>query len=51
MTGEAASDSFGSSVGGLFDLDADGTEDFAVSAPGNDKGASGAGKVYVLPAY
>ncbi len=50
-TGEAASDSFGSSVGGLFDLDADGTEDFAVSAPGNDKGASGAGKVYVLPAY
>ena len=50
-TGENASDNFGSAVGGLFDLDADGTEDFAVAAPGNDEGGSGAGKVYVLPAY
>ncbi|MSQ00734.1 MAG: hypothetical protein EXR71_02450 [Myxococcales bacterium] len=50
-TGEAASDCFGSAIGGLFDLDADGIEDFAVSAPGNDEGASAAGKVYVLPAY
>jgi hypothetical protein len=50
-TGKAAGDLFGSAVGGLQDLDGDGTLDFAVSAPGNDDGASGAGKVYVLPTY
>jgi hypothetical protein len=49
--GEASSDYFGASLSGLLDLDGDGRSEFAVSASGNDDGASGGGKVYVIPAY
>jgi hypothetical protein len=50
-SGKASGDAFGTTVSGLQDLDADGVLDFAVSATGNDDGATGAGKIYVLPAY
>jgi hypothetical protein len=49
--GATSGDLFGSAISGLQDLDDDGRQDFAVSAPGNDDAASAAGKVYVLPAY
>ncbi|MFN7146369.1 MAG: hypothetical protein ACK4YP_21530, partial [Myxococcota bacterium] len=49
--GETAGDLFGAAVSGLRDLDGDGVLDFAVAATGNDDTASGAGKIYVLPAY
>ncbi len=49
--GEAAGDGFGTAISGLQDLDGDGRLDFGVSASGNDDAASGAGKVYVIPAY
>jgi hypothetical protein len=38
-------------VAGQIDRDADGTEDFAVSAPYSDADASDGGQVYVLPTY
>ena len=50
-TGATSGDLFGAAISGIWDLDGDGRNDFAVSATGNDDGASGAGKVYVLPAY
>jgi hypothetical protein len=49
--GESSSDAFGTFVGGLEDLDLDGTLDVAASAQGDDDVASNAGKVYVLPAW
>jgi hypothetical protein len=49
--GDNASDALGSALTGTRDLDADGRQDFASSAVGNDDAASNAGKVYVLPAY
>ncbi|MES2640422.1 MAG: MopE-related protein [Myxococcota bacterium] len=51
FTGGNAGDAFGATISGLYDLDGDGTLDWAASATGNDEGASGGGKVYVLPAY
>ncbi|MFZ5475439.1 MAG: MopE-related protein [Myxococcota bacterium] len=50
-TGATSGDAFGTAVGGLLDLDGDGTLDLAAAATGEDTGASGAGKVYVVPAY
>ncbi len=49
--GSTGGDALGQSVGGLHDLDNDGTLDLAVAAPGEDSGASGGGLVYVLPTY
>ena len=49
--GSTAGDALGMSVGGLHDLDNDGTLDLAVAATGEDSGASGGGLVYVLPTY
>jgi hypothetical protein len=50
-TGKASGDLFGAAISEVQDLDGDGRDDFAVAATANDDGASGAGKVYVLPAY
>ncbi|MCB9760960.1 MAG: FG-GAP repeat protein [Alphaproteobacteria bacterium] len=49
---EASGDRLGASLGGMADLDGDGTADFAVAAPGHDgqRWADG-GKVYVLSGY
>ncbi len=41
-------DSFGGSVAALGDVDADGTLDLAVGAPGDDDGGTNRGAVYVL---
>ncbi|MCB9746537.1 MAG: FG-GAP repeat protein [Alphaproteobacteria bacterium] len=49
--GTAAGDEFGSAIGGLIDLDGDGAEEFAVSAPGNDDHGPNKGMVYVVPGY
>jgi hypothetical protein len=50
-TGESTSDAFGAAISNVDDLDGDGRSEFAVSATGDDDGASNAGKVYVIPAY
>ncbi|MCB9758230.1 MAG: FG-GAP repeat protein [Alphaproteobacteria bacterium] len=49
--GDTADDLFGSAISPLFDIDGDGTDDLAISAPGNDDAGNNTGKVYVLPAY
>ncbi len=43
-----AGDRFGSSVGGLGDVDGDGIPDLAVGAPGDDDGGSNRGAAWVL---
>ncbi|GDX78304.1 hypothetical protein LBMAG42_01150 [Deltaproteobacteria bacterium] len=50
---EVSGDALGTSIGGVLDLDADGTLDLAASAPGFDTTSTrtSAGKVYVLPGY
>ncbi len=50
-SGPSASSYFGARVAGLTDLDGDGTEDFAVSAPYADESATNGGQVFVLPGY
>ena len=45
--GEASSDNLGI-VAGAGDVNGDGKSDFLMSAPGNDDGGSGAGKVYLV---
>ncbi|MDP2312086.1 MAG: MopE-related protein [Pseudomonadota bacterium] len=50
-TGAATGDLFGTTLSSLYDLDADGTLDFAAAATGNDEAATDGGKVYVIPAY
>lgn len=47
INGESAGDQFGWLMENLGDLDADGVDDFAVTAPANDDGGADAGKVYV----
>lgn len=46
--GEHAYDWAGAAVSLLGDLNGDGYDDFAISAPGNDDGGMAAGKVYVV---
>jgi len=46
ISGEVNWDRFGMSVAYVGDVNADGLDDFVVSAPDNDQGNSGAGKVY-----
>ncbi len=46
-TGEAANDQFGSSVTTAGDMNGDGYSDLISSAPQNDAGGSGAGRVYL----
>jgi uncharacterized repeat protein (TIGR01451 family) len=48
LTGDAPGDSFGHSVGGLGDVNADGYAEFVVSAPGNDAAGAETGRVYVV---
>ena len=48
LTGEAGSDTAGSGVSGVGDLDGDGNDDFLVGAPGNDDGATNGGAVYLV---
>jgi hypothetical protein len=47
LTGPNASDTAGTSVSGLGDIDGDGKDDIIVGAPGDDDAASGAGAAYV----
>ena len=47
LYGESAGDGVGWSLASLGDLDDDGLDDLAVSAPGSSDGGSGAGSVYV----
>ena len=47
LYGESAGDGVGWSLVSLGDLDADGLDDLAVSAPGQNDGGTGAGAVYV----
>jgi hypothetical protein len=47
FTGQAASDWLGTSVSGAGDANNDGYADLIVGAPGNDGGASNAGRAYV----
>jgi hypothetical protein len=48
LTGEAAGDQASFDMDGAGDMDADGHDDFLVSAPSNDEGGSGAGAAYLL---
>ncbi len=49
FTGDLSNrDAFGSAIGDLGDLEADGVTDLAVGAPGDDDGGSGRGAVWVL---
>jgi len=48
LNGAAAADSFGYSVAGLGDVDADEVPDFVVGAPGNQ---TGRGKIYIYSGY
>jgi hypothetical protein len=47
LLGVGADDRFGASVAAIGDVDADGTPDFAVGAPGSDAGGADAGAVSV----
>jgi hypothetical protein len=47
LTGEAAGDNFGCSVGAAGDMDHDGYDDVIVGASENDAGGAGAGRAYV----
>jgi len=49
ITGDdVASDNFGSAIAGGADFNGDGIPDFAISSPGNDDGATDAGKVHII---
>ncbi len=48
LDGEATGDELGHTVVNIRDINDDGVNDVAVSAPKNDEGAADAGKVYVL---
>ncbi len=48
MTGEATGDGAGYSVAGAGDMNADGYDDVAVGAIGNDEAATEAGAAYIL---
>lgn len=47
FNGERGGDGAGSCVAGAGDVNGDGLNDILISAPGNDDGAQGAGKVYL----
>src|SRR5688572_8148360 len=47
LAGAVIEDEFGASVSGGDDLNGDGYDDVVVGAPGNDSGATNAGRVYV----
>jgi hypothetical protein len=49
-TGEAANDQFGWVARAIGDVDGDGVQDFATSAPAHASGGQGAGRIYVYSA-
>jgi hypothetical protein len=48
ITGKAANDVFGSGMGALGDVNADGIDDVLIAARGNDDGGTNAGAAYVV---
>ncbi|MFH1469320.1 MAG: integrin alpha [Pseudomonadota bacterium] len=46
--GEQATDALGTAVASAGDVDADGSTDLLLGAPGNDDGGADAGKVYLM---
>lgn len=47
FNGERGGDGAGSAVAGAGDVNGDGLDDILISAPGNDEGGAGSGKVYL----
>lgn len=48
LTGEAAGDAFGYSVGGAGDMNGDGFADIVIGAYGNDSGGAASGRAYIF---